>query len=189
MKRVLMLVTLLVSTASLAAPIQAQIFTPSYMSPIHLNDLGVYLSDAPGDLAIEGIWRGGPLGLRVGVLDGNGDNLISVGGEIRSPIPVPGAPLGLALTFGAQALVGDGNAYGGQVGVTAGHRFLIPGLAITPYIHPRLAAIDSFGTGRTSEVLADVGVDVEIPENLIFRFGLGLSRETSDWGFGIALRR
>jgi hypothetical protein len=179
----------LVCAASFAVPAHAQVFTPTYMSPIHFNDVGVYLSDAPGDLAIEGIWRGGPVGLRVGVVDGDGDNLISVGGEIRSPIPLPGAPLGLAFTLGAQALVGNGNAYGGQVGLTAGHRFLIPGLAITPYIHPRLAVIDGLRGGRSEEVLADVGLDIEIPENLIFRFGLGLSSETSDWGFGIAWRR
>ena len=188
------LVCFLLSTVSTSFPVaaaRAQVFTPTYMSPILLNDLGAYLSDGPGDLTVEGIWRGGPLGLRVGFVDTDGDDLLSVGGELRSPIALATAPLGLAFTAGAQGLIGDADAVGLQVGLSAGYRFLSPGLALTPYLHPRVAFINGFARDDDfeSDVLADVGVDVEIPENLVFRLGLGLSDETADWGIGLAWRR
>ena len=41
-----------------APPAAAQVFTPTFTSPRLVDDLGIYLSDGPGDLALEGIWRG-----------------------------------------------------------------------------------------------------------------------------------
>ncbi|HEV2148301.1 MAG TPA: hypothetical protein VGR37_12930 [Longimicrobiaceae bacterium] len=170
----------------------AQVFTPTYMSPRMTNDIGVYVGDSPrdpGDLAIEGIWRGGPLGLRVGFADGPDDALL-VGGEFRNPIPLAGAPFGLAFTAGIQAAIGDADALGFQAGLTAGHTFLSPGFAFTPYIHPRIAFINGFGGDDELdlEVLADVGFDLGIAPNLILRFGANLG-EGADWGFGFAWRR
>lgn len=169
----------------------AQVFTPTYMSPVPLSDLGVYLSDGPGDLTVEGIWRGGPLGLRVGFVDADPDDLLSVGAELRTPLGVGMDPLGLAFTAGAQGLIGDANAVGLQAGLSAGYRFVQPGLALTPYIHPRLGFINGFGPGDDFDVdlLADIGIDVEIPRNFVFRLGLGLSDNTADWGLGLAWRR
>src|SRR5687768_14179284 len=70
--------------AMTAGAADAQVFTPSYQSPVVMNDLGVYLSDGPGDLAVEGIWRGGPLGLRLGYVDA-ADGLLSLGADARMP--------------------------------------------------------------------------------------------------------
>ena len=170
---------------------QAQVFTPTYMSPVPMSDIGVYLSDGPGDLTLEGIWRGGPLGLRAGFVDTDADDLLSVGGEFRNPIAVGTAPLGLAVTAGAQGLIGDASAVGLQAGFSAGYRFVQPGLALTPYIHPRIAFINGFGpeSDFESEILADAGVDFEFPGSLIVRLGVGLSDETADWGIGLAWRR
>jgi hypothetical protein len=165
----------------------AQVFTPSYQAPVVMNDLGIYLSDGPGDLALEGIWRDGPLGLRVGFVDA-GDDLLSLGGELRVPVT---APIDVAFTAGAQGLIGDFDAIGVQAGLSIGERFVNPGVALTPYIHPRIALIDGFATDDDfeAELLADLGLDAEFANNLILRLSIGLSDETPDVGIGLAWRR
>jgi len=167
----------------------AQVFTPTFMSPRMTNDLGLYLNNGPGDLGIEGIWRGGPLGLRVGYVDA-GDGMLSIGGELRNPIRIANAPLGLAFTLGAQGLIGDNSAIGAQAGLTAGYTFTPEGIAITPYVHPRIGVVDC-GEFCDTEVkaLADLGVDVEFYNNLIFRLGFALDDVGADFGFGVAIRR
>lgn len=189
-KAILSLAALLGSLLLGAGAAPAQVFTPTYMSPVTLNDIGVYISDGTGDLAVEGIWRGGPLGLRVGFVDA-GDDLLSVGGELRSPIGLANAPLSLAFTAGAQGLIGDVDAVGLQAGLSAGHRFLTPGLALTPYIHPRIALINGFlpDDDFEAEVLADVGLDVEFSPSLVFRFNAAISDESPGFGVGLAIRR
>jgi len=173
-----------------AAPLQAQVFTPTYQSPRLINDVGIYLSDGPGNLAVEGIWRGGPMGLRAGFVDTSG-GLLTVGGELRNALPVAGAPLGLAFTAGAQGLIGgDDSAVGIQAGLTAGYTFRPQGAAFTPYIHPRVAGVmdlgdDDFGV----RLLADAGVDVEFWNNMVVRFGINLGDVGSSWGVGLSLRQ
>lgn len=181
----------LFGTLFASAEARAQVFTPSYMSPVPMSDLGIYVSEGPGDLTLEGIWRAGALGLRAGFVDTNGDDLLSVGGEFRNPLPVASAPLSLAFTLGGQGLLGENSAIGLQAGLSAGGRFVQPGIAITPYIHPRIAFINGFGVEDdfNAEVLADLGVDLEFARNLVFRLGVGLSDETADWGIGLAWRR
>jgi hypothetical protein len=168
----------------------AQVFTPTYSSPRMTSDLGLYLNSGPGDLGIEGIWRGGPLGLRVGWVEARG-GMLSLGGELRGPVAVQTAPLGLAFTVGAQALVGDDSAFGVQGGLTAGYTFIPGSVAFTPYIHPRIGLINDFGPNDDLRIraLADIGVDIEFWNNLIFRLGVALSDVGSDLGFGIAVRR
>lgn len=173
----------------LSGTAQAQVFTPSYQAPIPMNDLGVYLSDSPGDLTLEGIWRSGPIGLRVGYVDAEPDGLISLGGEVRAPIATS-APIDVAFTAGAQGLIGDVDALGLQAGLSIGHRFVNPGLALTPYIHPRIAAIDGpLDDDWNTELLAELGLDAEFSQNLIFRLSVGLSDESPDVGIGLAWRR
>jgi hypothetical protein len=177
--------------AASAGTARAQVFTPTFQSPRLTNDIGVYLSDAdPGDLSIEGIWRGGPLGLRVGLVDA-GDDLLSIGGELRSPLLLAGAPVSLAFTAGAQALIGDAEAFGVQGGLSAGYTFNSPGLAVTPYIHPRIGLINGFAEDDDLEieVMADVGVDVEFAPRFILRFGANLGDVGADWGIGLAWRQ
>ncbi|HEX2207033.1 MAG TPA: hypothetical protein VHG93_05075 [Longimicrobium sp.] len=171
-----------------AAPAQAQVFTPSYQAPVVMNDLGIYLSDGPGDMALEGIYRTGPLGLRVGFVDA-GDDLISIGGEVRTPIN--SVPIDVAFTAGAQGLIGDFDAIGLQAGLSIGERFVSPGIALTPYIHPRIALIDGFADDDDfeAELLAELGLDAEFASNLILRLSIGLSDESPDVGVGLAWRR
>lgn len=175
--------------AMTAGAADAQVFTPSYQSPVIMNDLGVYISDGPGDLALEGIWRGGPLGLRIGFVDAADDDLLSIGGELRAP--VADAPIDVAFTAGGQALLGDFDAFGVQGGVSVGQRFVTTGVALTPYIHPRIALIDGFGENddMEAELLAELGLDAEFASNLIFRLNLRLSDGSPDVGVGLAWRR
>jgi hypothetical protein len=174
-----------------AVPAQAQVFTPTFQSPRLLNDVGIYLSDGPGDLAIEGIWRGGPLGIRAGFVDAAG-GLLSIGGELRNPLAITGAPLGLAFTAAAQGLIGgDDNAVGLQAGLSAGYTFRPQGAAFTPYIHPRIGAVKRLGPDDdfSLHALADVGVDVEFWNNLVLRFGVSLDDIGSSWGVGLSIRQ
>jgi hypothetical protein len=173
-----------------AVPAQAQVFTPTFQSPRLINDVGIYLADGPGDLALEGIWRGGPLGLRVGFVDAAG-GLLSIGGELRNPLPLTGAPLGLAFTAAAQGLVGgDDSAVGLQAGLSAGYTFRPQGAAFTPYIHPRIGLVNRLGPeDLTVKALADVGADIEFWNNLVLRFGVSLDNVGSSWGVGLALRQ
>jgi hypothetical protein len=185
------LVRAVVGVAMLTATsVQAQVFTPTFTSPRMVNELAVNLNDGPGDLGVEGMWRGGPLGLRVGYVDWY-DGLLSIGGEFRNPLPMAGVPLGLALTLGGQALFGDSNAVGLQGGVTAGYTFIGSGLAFTPYLHPRIGLINGIGGDDDFEleVLADVGFDLEFWTNLLVHFGVKLDDIGSNWGVSIGWRR
>jgi hypothetical protein len=175
----------------LAGAVQAQVFTPTYTSPRLLNEVGIYLNDGPGDLTVEGIWRGGPLGLRVGYVDGWG-GLLSVGGEVRTPLVIEGAPLGLAFVAGAQGLMGDESAVGVQAGLSAGYTFRGTGAVFTPYMHPRIAAVNGLGGDDDMEIelMADVGLDVEFWNSLLLRLGINFgSGPGSAWGVGIGWRR
>ncbi|HEV7586488.1 MAG TPA: hypothetical protein VGO40_00060 [Longimicrobium sp.] len=176
-----------------AAPGRAQVFTPTFQSTERGSDVGVYLSDGPGSLAVEGIWRRavGPddLGLRLGFADiGKGDLLL--GADWRHGLALGTQPVDVALTLGAQAAVGDVNALGAQVGLVFGHTFNEPGLHVTPYVHPRLAIAGDFGDqgGSQVNVLADLGADFRFAPNLALRVGIGLG-DFANWGIGLAWRR
>jgi hypothetical protein len=168
---------------------EAQVFTPTYTSPRLVNEIGVNVSQYPGDLGIEGLWRGGPLGLRVGY--GNADGgMLMLGGELRSPVEMGAAPLGLAFTAGAQGLIGDRNTIGMQAGLSAGYTFMGSGIAMTPYLHPRIGLInDRHMDSFEAHALADVGVDAEFYNNLLVRLGVNVGTVGATWGVGVGFRR
>jgi hypothetical protein len=172
---------------------RAQVFTPTFQSTARGSDIGLYLSDGPGQLAIEGIWRRnfgtGALGLRAGFADvGNGDVLLGV--DWRQPLSLGTPPLDLALTLGAQGALGDVSGVGGQVGLDIGHTFAETGVRITPYVHPRVAVVSALDDQANAElkVLADLGADFDFSPNLSLRLGVNLG-DGADWGIGLALRR
>lgn len=189
----------LVMLLATSAVVEAQIFTPTYMPPRGVGgELGLYVSDGPGDLGIEGIWRqsGGTydLGLRVGFADVP-DGALMVGGEIRNPIQLAGAPIGLAFTAGAQGVLGgEVNGVGVQAGFSAGHTFVPGNFNVTPYLHPRLALVRPIRLSDADadfdvEVLAELGVEMEFQSNLLLRLGIDLGGESADWGLGLSWRR
>ena len=176
----------------------AQIYTPTFTAPTSGDDLGVYLSDA-GDFAIEGIWRrqmgGYDLGFRAGVADDwrrSGDPALLVGAGLRNPFTIEDVPLELAVTAGAQAAVhADDSDAGFQIGVSVGDTFVPGTLAVTPYIHPRLAFVSSDEPNEDDlklELLADIGFDFVFQPNLSIRIGFGLGDPTAGWGIGLSWR-
>jgi hypothetical protein len=174
--------------AVVASRASAQVFSPTFQSPYRSNDVGLYLSDFESELGIEGILRRSmgsyDLGLRLGLVNDN----VLVGIDARNPLSIQGtAPLGIALTFGGQGAFGDANLLGAQVGLSIGHAFRFPEVSVTPYIHPR-AALFLGDSEDDFEVLADLGVDVELRPNFVLRFGANLA-EGADLGIGLAIRR
>jgi len=185
--------------ALFAGQAHAQVFSPPFMSPVPSSDVGVYLSDV-GELAIEGIWRrpsrgGSDLGIRAGYADVN-DGALMVGLEVRNPVVLAGAPIGLAFTAGGQALVGDGtSALGGQVGFTAGQALPAEGFTITPFIHPRLAVVADLDDDNAAEeddldldVRADLGADFTFASGIALRVDFNLA-DGASWGLGLAWRQ
>ena len=176
-----------------AAPVKAQVFTPPFQSTERAGDIGLYLSDGPGDLAVEGIWRRnfgtGDLGLRAGFAD-LGDGELMLGADWKQPLALGTAPIDLALTFGGQAVLGDVDGIGGQVGLLFGHTFAEPGVRITPFVHPRVALVSALADNSDAklDVLADVGADFGFAPNLVLRVGVNLGNG-ADWGIGLAWRR
>ncbi|HYH81886.1 MAG TPA: hypothetical protein VEX86_18910 [Longimicrobium sp.] len=177
-----------------ALPANAQVFTPTFQSTARGSDIGLYLSDGPGELAIEGIWRRnfgvGDLGLRAGFAD-LADGVILLGVDWRQPLALGTAPLDVNVTLGAQGAFGDVNGVGGQIGLAVGHTFTeTPGVRITPYIHPRVAVVTALADDADPqlEVLADLGADFDFSPNLSLRLGVNLG-DGADWGIGLALRR
>jgi hypothetical protein len=193
-KTTVLLAALTLAGASAA---QAQVFTPTYQSPRPSGDIGIYLADDAlgGGLSVEGIYRlasaRSDLGLRLGIAEaGNDETALLLGIDYRNPIELSGAaPFSLAFTVGGQAAVGEGEAFGAQVGLTAGSTIVTPEVTFTPYIHPRLGFISTEGDGDDDglEVLADVGVDLSF-SGLMLRFGANLG-DGADFGIGLAFRR
>lgn len=177
-----------------AGRVEAQVFSPTYMAPRVANEIGVYVSDSPGDLTAEGSLRGNfggtMLGLRAGFADMN-DAQLTIGGELLHPLAVMSAPLDFAVTGAAQALIGDVKLAGFTLGLDVGHTFVSPGLSVTPYIHPRLGITGRYGDGGEfdADLLADLGVNVDLAPNLSLRLGIGLTGPEANWGFGGAWRR
>ncbi|HEX2202670.1 MAG TPA: hypothetical protein VHG91_05215 [Longimicrobium sp.] len=182
-------------TLGAAATAEAQVLTPTFQSPRTGGDIGVYVNDGPGDLSIEGILRtrraGYDLGFHVGFADFAEDGSLMLGLDYRNPLSLAGTePLAIAFTAGAQAFVGDAEAFGAQAGLSIGYTFASPGVSFTPYIHPRIAVINGFAENDDLDLepLADVGVDVDLSPRISLRFGANLG-EGADWGIGLAWRR
>lgn len=186
-------------TFLLAAPLlfggatvaESQVFTPTYMAPRSSSDVGIYLSDGPGEFAVEGIWRrmfgGYDLGFRAGLADLD-DLGFLVGGEYRNPLAL-GAPLDISVTGAVQALLGDLSSVGFLVGASVGHTFVSDELAFTPYIHPRVGPVQGFVSDEFDlELLGDIGLDIAAGSRLDVRIGFGLETRGAEWGVGLAWR-
>lgn len=122
----------------------------------------------------EGLSVGNHLSLDAGFADpeANGaDNIFFIGGQFAHLLTNRRADLPLDFLLTASAGLASGNdtrVVRFPVGVSVGHRFpLEGGLALTPYVHPRVALniCSDCGTGGDSE--SDLGID----------FDLGLSFE------------
>jgi hypothetical protein len=200
MIRAAFLIGLMATAGGLIAPAaSAQIFTPTYQAPASSSDIGIYLSDGPGEFALEGIMRrafgGYDLGFRAGVADTDGASLL-LGIDFRNPLSLGTAPLDLAFTAGAQGLLGGPSGFGAQAGLSVGHTFVPEGggFTFTPYLHPRLAMVDSPSDALDDfslELLADVGADFGFTSGLVLRLGVTIGDipgSGDGWGVGLVWR-
>ena len=188
---------------------------PSFQRPrVTEREFNFGVADA-GDAGTSLIfqWREGidartQLSLDVGVADPagrNSENLFLLGGTLARQLSEARADLPLDFLFTAGlnlALGGGGNLLRLPVGVSLGHRFpLEQGMAITPYIHPRLS-IDFCGDCGSGDddtddsetdlgVDFDIGVSFEVNRNLSFRLsalfgGSDLVGDSDGFGLSIA---
>lgn len=166
----------------------AQVFTPSYLAPVRSSDVGIYLSEGPGDFAVEGIWRSSfgayDLGLRGGLADTN-DLSVLLGLDYRRPIALS-APIDLAATGSVQGMLGGADAAGLMAGLSIGTTLGSPGALFIPFVHPRVGLVAG-DLGGDLELLADLGFDLHL-SNLAIRFGLTIDDIASGWGVGLAWR-
>ena len=64
-----------------------------------------------------------------------------------------------------------------------------PGISVSPYVHPRIAFIDSPGEdGFESDLLAEIGADFNFASRVAIRLAIGLDDTGADWGIGLAWR-
>lgn len=177
----------------LARPAAAQLFTPSHLSPVRSSDAGLHLSAGDG-LALEGILRRErgiyDLGLRAGIADVDGSVMVLLGADYRNPLEVDFAPLVLAATGGAQVALGGRSGFGIDAGVSVGSTFTPEGIAVTPYLHPRIALVESLRAHESLglRILADLGVEARFAPHLVGRLALGLGGPTADFSLGLAWR-
>ena len=181
---------------------------PSFQPPHVVSRDFTFGVAAAGDAGttLLGQWREGispvsQLSLEGGIADPKGEGThphLLVGGQFAYQIATRTAdqPLDFLGTAGAfAALGGGGSLIRLPVGVSVGHRFALEdGMALTPYVHPRVS-LDFCGScsGTSSElgIDFDVGASFEVTRELALRGsfffgGSDLARRSAN-GFGLAL--
>lgn len=167
---------------------RAQVFTPSYQSPTLVDEAGVHVSGGPGagnDLVVEGMYRRGRMGFRAGYISSASSHL-SLGTEVRMPLATsfPAAVVG-----SVQGLVGYDKAVGFELGITTGRQFVTRGVAVTPFLHPRLAAIDGLEEHRFRySILTEAGASIELPARSALVVSVGGVGDVPKLGMGFVLR-
>jgi len=195
-----------VALASLAAaPAGAQAwYYPSFQVPRVVDRDYNFAVVANGGTAALFQWREGlapdaQLSLDVGLADLNGGTALFLGGNYGFELTrsTREQPLDLLLTAGAGLSAGDGpDLFRIPVGVSVGHRFVGEGgVAVTPYVHPRLS-LDVL-TGRRPEGVRrtdltidfDLGANVELTPRIALRGSLLVTGADGpdNVGFGIGL--
>lgn len=192
MKRYLLQIALFgCLTAGAHSAASAQIFTPGYLPPAGGPEVGIFVSDGPGDIAVEAIWRrnidAGRFGLRGGIAEGAELSAI-VGADFSWPL-LDATPIQIAPTAMAQATLGEAEG----LGVGGGLSLAIPlgdaDFSILPFFHPSIVFYDGFGQDNGSfELIGDLGVRLGILPNYALTVAAGLNRPGADWGVGISRR-
>lgn len=165
--------------AALAAPSasSAQVAWdgPMLMAPGSPAGWGFHLVDPHPGNGLGGLvtWRAAPapvgLGFRVGLFEGNRDDLGIAGGVDISGTLHRGtdeAPFDVIWFAGAGLGIDDDVLASFPLGLAAGWSFEEPNIAFRPYIAPRLVLDAFFGDGVDSDL--DLGAAVEIGLDLAF---------------------
>lgn len=184
--------------ASVPALAGAQTTYPSFQQPrIVSREFNIGVADGNGITPIVFQWREGTtprsqLSLDVGLADSEAqdeDVSLILGGQYAHTLARSNAdiPLDILFTAGLFTQFGNGTLLAVPVGASVGHRFLIEGtaLAITPYIHPRVALLyvkrENVAPGvDDSESDIDVSFDVGGSLELTPRFAIRVSATFGD---------
>lgn len=188
-----------------AHPLAAQTLYPSFQQPrVVSREYNFAVADGQGLTPIIFQWREGTtprtqLSLDAGLADpgGNEDVLLLVGGQYGRVLAQSRVdfPLDVLFTVGVFGAFGNGTYMSVPVGVSVGHRFPLEGttMAITPYIHPRIALEFASGDGDNSDIAIgfDLGGNLELTPQLALRvsamFGGEGLRGTDGDAIGISL--
>lgn len=187
-----------------AAPLGAQAFAyPSFQAPRTIaHEYNFGLADSDGATSLLFQWRAGrgaksQLSLDFGVADTPADAALFIGGQFAQQLARSTAdmPLDLLLTVGANIANGnDITIFRVPVGLSVGHRFpLEGGLALTPYVHPRLTFANCGDCGLADD--SDIGIEFDLGADFEFspQFAVRLSALMAgndtfvDDAFGISL--
>jgi hypothetical protein len=184
-----------------AAP-QAQAWAyPSFQPPrltVREYNFGLANSDRGGtSLVFQWREQSGPatqFSFDVGIADPEGDNDILAFGGIGLARKLGSAtsevPIDFLFTAGVYLAVGNNFFFRLPVGLSLGHRFDLDGMALTPYLHPRLSLdfCDDCG-GNNVGITFDLGANFEITRTVAIRAAALFSGSDSfdGDGFGISL--
>lgn len=147
----------------------------------------------------EGLTTGNQLSLDVGLADPDfTGNKVLLGGQFAHQLVVSTAqvPFDLLFTAGVNAAFGGGSLLRIPVGVSIGRRFpLEGGLAITPFVHPRLALDVCSSCDRDRSTVGldfDLGADFQFSPQFSLRFSALFSGsdyffQNSGDAFGLSL--
>lgn len=180
---------------------------PAFQPPMVVDrEFNFGVGDGDGGTSVVFQWREGwssvsQLSLDVGLLDPDraGDDVkLLFGGAFARQLTRSSQqmPLDMLFTAGAYFAVSDPVYFQLPVGLSVGHRFPLEGqLALTPYIHPRVALEYWSERGPRDEsdtdlgVLFDIGLDFEVTRQLSLRGGIVLGGDDRDGvGFSVAWR-
>lgn len=184
----------------------AQAFNyPAFQTPtIVQREYAVGVADGDHTTSAVFQWREGwspvsQLSLDIGVADPeHGDVKLLLGGGYARQLNRSSndLPLDMLLTAGAYVALTDPTLFQIPVGISLGHRFdLDQGLALTPYIHPRLALAycsDCGPRGNSDsdlDVVFDLGANFEVSPRLSLRAAVAFGGDRNDAvGFALAWR-
>lgn len=196
----------LLALAMCTGPVAAQSWEhPTFFSPQAHDDIGLYLVqvDDVDDPGWVGIWRQSGninLGVRAGLASGEFDWL--VGAEFYGPLRLFGSESQLLVSWivAAGAMFGETILEEGvvalrvPVGVSVGLNLGSGGIAIVPYVHPRVAFnLIAEGEGANERTDSDInldvdlGADVTLSDRFVLRGGVTISEFTT-FGAGVAYR-
>lgn len=199
--------TLALAAALLLAPVvpaAAQTIHPAFQPPrVVAREYNLAVVDSDFGTGFLGQWQEGMAGgtgfrFDAGLLDADSDDLYLMAGatylrELNRASDE--LPLDMLLTVGGHALIGDEFALEIPLGMSLGRRFPLEGaLAITPFVHPRVALqyVSEGGDGDSETDLGiafDVGADFEVSPRLSLRAAFMFGSDDADAiGIGLAWR-
>jgi hypothetical protein len=197
MPRLTCVILLCIAGLLAAAPVAAQGWdTPMFLPPYVGEEIGGYPTfPSSGDWGLQGIWRQQGslnLGLRGGVArtGGGAPTVLLVGVEAWG-----GLGRRSDKTLDLNWVTGLGATFRGHysnlripLGISIGKRLQVPGLALTPYILPRLAYQLEGLQSRTHSTLnfeMDLGLDLTLASSVTFR-AVGTVGAWDTFGLGVA---